>query len=228
MAADILVQSPHFVLVGEDQRQHVEFTRLVSRRCNALAETRSKQIDSASPRLPPHASTLSVENINEGECAVMGDSNSSVTAVEPVCLHASPWSARVRCLRNPTQKMSKSSPSAAGRIGLLDPPEVVERKIARAVTDSFPGKCLCCIKRPPSNPAVYFSHEPNWCEASIFTWESPGCRSRFFRCRLRPRATPRREQPADSLRSTQRPEVSACRRRSFALRVLVSCQTPPS
>jgi tryptophanyl-tRNA synthetase len=43
--------------------------------------------------------------------------------------------ARVMDLAEPTRKMSKSSPSAAGRIGLLDPPELVRRTIARAVTD---------------------------------------------------------------------------------------------
>jgi tryptophanyl-tRNA synthetase len=44
--------------------------------------------------------------------------------------------ARIMDLAEPTRKMSKSNPSAAGRIGLLDPPEVVRRTIARAVTDS--------------------------------------------------------------------------------------------
>jgi tryptophanyl-tRNA synthetase len=43
--------------------------------------------------------------------------------------------ARVMDLAEPTRKMSKSNPSVAGRIGLLDPPEVVRRTIARAVTD---------------------------------------------------------------------------------------------
>jgi tryptophanyl-tRNA synthetase len=33
--------------------------------------------------------------------------------------------------------MSKSIPSAAGRIGLLDPPDVIRRTIARAVTDNL-------------------------------------------------------------------------------------------
>jgi len=32
--------------------------------------------------------------------------------------------------------MSKSTPSAAGRIGLLDPPETIRRTISRAVTDT--------------------------------------------------------------------------------------------
>ena len=44
--------------------------------------------------------------------------------------------ARVMDLADPTRKMSKSTPSAAGRIGLLDPPEVVRRTISRAVTDT--------------------------------------------------------------------------------------------
>jgi tryptophanyl-tRNA synthetase len=45
--------------------------------------------------------------------------------------------ARVMDLADPARKMSKSTPSAAGRIGLLDPPDVVRRTIARAVTDNI-------------------------------------------------------------------------------------------
>jgi tryptophanyl-tRNA synthetase len=44
--------------------------------------------------------------------------------------------ARIMDLARPTTKMSKTSASGAGRIGLLDPPEVVRRTIARAVTDT--------------------------------------------------------------------------------------------
>ncbi|HZD02184.1 MAG TPA: tryptophan--tRNA ligase [Actinomycetes bacterium] len=43
---------------------------------------------------------------------------------------------RVMDLQHPDQKMSKSIPSAAGRIDLLDPPEVIRRKVRAAVTDS--------------------------------------------------------------------------------------------
>jgi tryptophanyl-tRNA synthetase len=43
---------------------------------------------------------------------------------------------RVMDLQHPDQKMSKSSESPAGRIDLLDPPEVVRRKVRAAVTDS--------------------------------------------------------------------------------------------
>jgi len=47
--------------------------------------------------------------------------------------------ARVMDLTDPTRKMSKSAGDAAGSIHLLDPPDVVRRKIARAVTDSDTG-----------------------------------------------------------------------------------------
>ncbi len=46
--------------------------------------------------------------------------------------------ARVMDLQEPTRKMSKSV-SGPGSVLLLDPPDVVRRKVARAVTDSDPG-----------------------------------------------------------------------------------------
>ncbi|GAA1504417.1 tryptophan--tRNA ligase [Nocardioides humi] len=49
-----------------------------------------------------------------------------------------PAGARVMDLAEPTRKMSKSGPGA-GSIALLDPPDVVRRKVARAVTDSDTG-----------------------------------------------------------------------------------------
>lgn len=47
--------------------------------------------------------------------------------------------ARVMDLQNPAAKMSKSIGNDAGVIRLLDPPDVVRRKVARAVTDSDTG-----------------------------------------------------------------------------------------
>ena len=48
-----------------------------------------------------------------------------------------PWfAARVMDLANPAVKMGKTTSSASGAIGLLDPPDLVTRKINRAVTDS--------------------------------------------------------------------------------------------
>lgn len=44
--------------------------------------------------------------------------------------------ARIMSLQDPTSKMSKSDPNPNGCIALLDAPEVIVRKIKRAVTDS--------------------------------------------------------------------------------------------
>jgi tryptophanyl-tRNA synthetase len=44
--------------------------------------------------------------------------------------------ARVMDLQNPRAKMSKSTESPQGTVGLFDPPEVITRKIKRAVTDT--------------------------------------------------------------------------------------------
>jgi tryptophanyl-tRNA synthetase len=52
---------------------------------------------------------------------------------EPMILEAG---ARVMALDEPTQKMSKSAPTPAGYIALLDEPNVIRRKIRRARTDS--------------------------------------------------------------------------------------------
>jgi tryptophanyl-tRNA synthetase len=50
-----------------------------------------------------------------------------------------PAGARVMDLAEPTSKMGKSTADAGGVIHLLDPPDVVRRKVARAVTDSETG-----------------------------------------------------------------------------------------
>jgi len=44
--------------------------------------------------------------------------------------------ARIMSLDDPTKKMSKSNPNPNSYIALLDEPDVIRRKIARAVTDS--------------------------------------------------------------------------------------------
>ncbi|NUR08402.1 MAG: tryptophan--tRNA ligase [Nocardioidaceae bacterium] len=50
-----------------------------------------------------------------------------------------PVAARVMDLQDPARKMSKSAHGDAGVVFLLDPPDVVARKVARAVTDSDTG-----------------------------------------------------------------------------------------
>lgn len=54
-------------------------------------------------------------------------------------LSTPPAGARVMDLAEPRSKMSKSGGGTAGAIMLLDPPDVVRRKVARAVTDSETG-----------------------------------------------------------------------------------------
>ncbi|MFT7839673.1 tryptophan--tRNA ligase [Saccharothrix sp. BKS2] len=46
-----------------------------------------------------------------------------------------PTAARVRDLADPSRKMAKSATDAAGTVFVLDPPDLVRRKIRRAVTD---------------------------------------------------------------------------------------------
>ena len=104
MAADILLYDAKWVPVGEDQRQHVEFTRDLGLRMNkkfgelfVVPEDNSKQMD------------------------LVGRS-------EPV---------RIRSLRNPEKKMSKSVEDPAGTIMLTDQPKDGANKITEATTDSL-------------------------------------------------------------------------------------------
>jgi tryptophanyl-tRNA synthetase len=69
----------------------------------------------------------------------------------PEVVIASDGTARVMDLLHPDRKMSKSA-GAAGSIYLLDPPDVVRRKIARAVTDSDTGDAA--VRRSPDKPGV--------------------------------------------------------------------------
>ncbi|MDG4827404.1 tryptophan--tRNA ligase [Asanoa sp. WMMD1127] len=59
-----------------------------------------------------------------------GDTFTVPRAVNP------PVAARVMDLSSPTEKMSKSTSSAAGALRLLDEPDAVRRKVMRAVTDT--------------------------------------------------------------------------------------------
>jgi tryptophanyl-tRNA synthetase len=49
--------------------------------------------------------------------------------------YIAPLGARIMSLQDPSRKMDKSDPNPANYIGLLDEPDVVRRKIRRAVTD---------------------------------------------------------------------------------------------
>jgi tryptophanyl-tRNA synthetase len=103
MAADILLYGAKWVPVGEDQRQHVEFTRDLALRINNKF----------------------------GDVFVVPEDNSKQTEfaqrTEPV---------RIRSLRTPEKKMSKSVEDPAGTILLSDNPFDAAQKIMSATTDS--------------------------------------------------------------------------------------------
>lgn len=63
-----------------------------------------------------------------------------------------PAGARVMRLDDPTRKMGKSDSDAAGVVLLLDSPEVVRRKVGRAVTDSDTGPDA--VRPAPTKPGV--------------------------------------------------------------------------
>lgn len=63
-----------------------------------------------------------------------------------------PSGARVMRLDEPTRKMGKSDADAAGVVLLLDSPDVVRTKVARAVTDSDSGPDA--VRSSPEKPGV--------------------------------------------------------------------------
>ena len=69
----------------------------------------------------------------------------------PEVVTAADGTARVMDLLHPARKMSKSA-DAAGSVLLLDPPDVVRRKVARAVTDSDTGPDA--VRADPVKPGV--------------------------------------------------------------------------
>ncbi len=124
MAADILLYGAKYVPVGDDQTQHLEFTRDIAERMNSkfarelftVPEPVAKQHeffhglhsfsaeggkDQPSPRLRPAGQGL-----------------------------------RIKDLQDPTKKMSKSDESGKGIIFLGDSPHEAAKKIMSAATDS--------------------------------------------------------------------------------------------
>ncbi len=115
MAADILLYGAKYVPVGDDQRQHVEFTRDLAVRMNNKF----------------------------GELFVVPEDNESqakfANREEGV---------RIRSLRNPEKKMSKSIEDPAGTIMLSDNPEEASNKVMGATTDSLGSINLDWEKQP--------------------------------------------------------------------------------
>lgn len=105
MAADILLYQANQVPVGDDQKQHLEITRDIANRFNALYGKKDAEGNVIEP----------VFQVPEVFIAKAG--------------------ARVMSLLEPTKKMSKSDDNRNNVIGLLEAPKVVAKKIKRAMTD---------------------------------------------------------------------------------------------
>lgn len=105
MAADILLYQANQVPVGDDQKQHLEITRDIANRFNALYGKKDAE-----------------GNLTDGIFA------------EPEVFIAK-TGARIMSLLEPTKKMSKSDENRNNVIGLLEDPKSVAKKIKRAMTD---------------------------------------------------------------------------------------------
>lgn len=117
MAADILLYQADQVPVGEDQRQHLELARDLCRRFHELfckGNAYKKRMKAAG--LP-----------------------SRPVFTEPTAMIVQEGGARIMSLTDGTSKMSKSDPSDASRINVLDPPAVIRDKIKRCKTDAVVG-----------------------------------------------------------------------------------------
>jgi len=116
MAADILLYQTQAVPVGQDQKQHVELTRIIARKFNRL-----------------FGATLTI----------------------PKPLIKSTGS-RVMSLTNPAKKMSKSL-GPDSYIALSDEPEIITRKLAKAVTD--PARQRATDKGHPEKCNIFTLHQ---------------------------------------------------------------------
>jgi len=121
MAADILLYDADLVPVGEDQKQHLELAR-----------------DIAQQRI----------NARYGRRGPDGEPEAILKVPDPLILKEG---ARVMSLTDGTSKMSKSDPNEGSRINLLDPPELVAKKIKRAKTDPTLGLEFGNPERPEAD-----------------------------------------------------------------------------
>ena len=121
MAADILLYDADLVPVGEDQKQHLELAR-------DIAQQR------INARFAPR----------DGD----GEPIPVLKVPEPLILREG---ARVMSLTDGSSKMSKSDPNEGSRINLLDPPDLITKKIKRAKTDPTMGLEFGNPERPEAD-----------------------------------------------------------------------------
>ncbi len=120
MAADILLYGAKYVPVGDDQTQHLEFTRDLARSVNVVA----------ADKFP--------KGLFEIPAAVADQHK----------FFGKDQGLRVRDLQNPAKKMSKSEASGKGVIFLTDSPDEARQKVMSAETDSV-GKINYDYKEQP-------------------------------------------------------------------------------
>jgi tryptophanyl-tRNA synthetase len=106
MAADILLYGAQYVPVGDDQSQHLEFTRYIAERMNNKFAERGLNFVVPEPVKKQH------EFFNKEQ------------------------GLRIRDLADPSRKMSKSEQSDKGVIFLGDSPDEAAKKVMSAATDS--------------------------------------------------------------------------------------------
>ncbi len=121
MAADILLYDADRVPVGEDQKQHLELARDIAQQ---RINARFAPKDAAGEPIP------------------------ILRVPEPLILKQG---ARVMSLTDGSSKMSKSDPNEGSRINLLDPPELISKKIKRAKTDPVMGLEFGNPERPEAD-----------------------------------------------------------------------------
>ncbi len=112
MAADILLYGAKYVPVGDDQSQHLEFTRDIAERMNSKFGQELFTI--------PEPVANQHEFFGQGGAGKIGNQQGL----------------RIKDLQDPTKKMSKSDESGKGIIFLGDSPDEAAKKIMSAATDS--------------------------------------------------------------------------------------------
>lgn len=110
MAADILLYNARYVPVGDDQKQHLELARDLGIRMNNKFES----------TFPDGVFTVVPEDWKTQLEFAKRDNG-----------------VRIRSLRNPGKKMSKSVDDPAGTIGMTDDPAEAAKKVMSATTDSL-------------------------------------------------------------------------------------------
>lgn len=109
MAADILLYNARYVPIGDDQKQHLELTRDLGLRLNErFKDVHPEGVFTTVPA--DWKAQLKFSGLNQG--------------------------LRIRSLRNPAKKMSKSDEDSAGFVTLTEDPKRAAKKIMAATTDS--------------------------------------------------------------------------------------------